>query len=212
MLSSTAFDGAHETLPWSDLFWKHIYPILSAAISRPNAFFVQLFYFWQWTMLFLSPLFYLAIYLFLLWIAKIFTRSAIPVHTLALRFAFTLIPIAFVYNVTHYFSEILSQGIQIVRMISDPFNLGWNLLGTAQWPLLPIVPDAGSVWHAQVALILVGHIASVYLAHAEALKVFPARRLAVLSQLPMLILMMLLTTIGLWILSLPIGAGQIMAR
>jgi hypothetical protein len=67
------------------------------------------------------------------------------------------------------------------------------------------------VWHTQVALILAGHIVSVYLAHVEALKVFPNPRHAVLSQLPMLVLMVLLTTVGLWILSLPIDAGQLSA-
>ncbi len=209
MLSSTAYDGAHETLPWVGIFWKVIYPALAAAITQPYLFFVNVYYAWQWTMLLLSPLFYLAIYLGLLWITKKVTRSAIPLRTLALRFAFTLIPIAFVYNVTHYYAELFSQGVQIVRMVSDPFNLGWNLFGTGNWLVDPIVLDAGGVWHTQVALILFGHIVSVYLAHVEALKVFPDRRHAVLSQLPVLALMVLLTTIGLWILSLPIDAGQV---
>jgi hypothetical protein len=48
---------------------------------------------------------------------------------------------------------------------------------------------------------------SVYLAHIEALKVFPSRGRAILSQVPLLALMVLLTTLGLWILSLPIDAG-----
>jgi hypothetical protein len=61
------------------------------------------------------------------------------------------------------------------------------------------------VWHTQVWLILFGHIVSVYLAHLEALRVFPTRRQATLSQLPMLLLMVGFTTIGLWILSQPLG-------
>jgi hypothetical protein len=65
------------------------------------------------------------------------------------------------------------------------------------------------VWHVQVGLILVGHIVSVYLAHVEALRIFPSSRKAAVSQLPMLVLMMVFTTLGLWILSLPISAGQI---
>ena len=127
---------------------------------------------------------------------------------MALRFAFTLIPIAFVYNMTHYYAELFTQGVLIARMISDPFNLGWNLFGTDNLFRDPVVLDAGAVWHTQVALILFGHIVSVYLAHAEALKVFPERRYAAFSQVPMLVLMVSLTTIGLWILSLPIDAGQ----
>jgi hypothetical protein len=208
MLSSTAFDGVHLTRPWVTLFWKDIYPLLAAVFDRPYFFFLDLYYAWQWTMLILLPFVYLAVYLALLWLAKQVSHSSMPLRALALRFAFTLIPIAFVYNMTHYYGELISQGVQIVRMVSDPFNLGWNLFGTAGLFLNPITLDAGTVWHTQVALILFGHIVSVYLAHVEALKVFPNRRHAALSQAPMLVLMVLLTTVGLWILSLPIDAGQ----
>jgi len=56
---------------------------------------------------------------------------------------------------------------------------------------------------------LVGHVVSVYLAHLRALELFPRARQAVWSQLPMLVLMVAFTTAGLWILSLPIAAGQV---
>jgi hypothetical protein len=211
MLSSTAFDGVHETRPWVEMFWQGIYPALAAHDARNYTFWVALYYAWQSVMLLLSPLLYLAIYLALLWVAKSVARSEIPLKDLALRFAFTLVPIAVVYNAAHYFGELFSQGILILRMASDPFNAGWNVFGTNRWFGDPIVLDAGLVWHMQVVLILVGHIVSVYLAHVEALKVFPRRRHALYSQLPMLALMVLLTTIGLWILSLPIDAGEVAA-
>ena len=63
------------------------------------------------------------------------------------------------------------------------------------------------VWHTQVALILFGHIVSVYLAHVVALRVFATRRHAMLSQLPMLCLMVFFTVAGLWILSQPLQPG-----
>jgi hypothetical protein len=211
MISSTAFDGAHDTLPWVGMFWKGIYPVLSAIVTQPYIFWMHVYLVWQATMLFSLPLAYLAIYLLLLSVAKTITNSSVPLSTLALRFAFTLVPIAFVYNLAHYYTEFVSQGVQVLRMISDPFSRGWDLFGSAHWFRSPILLDAGDVWHTQVGLILIGHVISVYLAHTEALKVFPVRRHAVLSQVPMLLLMVLLTTIGLWILSLPIDAGQIPA-
>ena len=63
------------------------------------------------------------------------------------------------------------------------------------------------IWHSQVALILIGHIISVYLAHIVALRVFGGPGAAAASQVPMLVLMVLFTTFGLWILSLPLTAG-----
>jgi hypothetical protein len=212
MLSSTAYDGVRETLPWVQVFWKQIYPLLTplgAGMAQPYLFLVNFYYYWQWLSLALSPLFYLAVYLFFIWLAKVMTGSPLTVRELALRFAYSLVPIAFVYNVTHYYTLIVSQGLSIVRLVSDPFGRGWNLLGTADWLRDPVILDAGTVWHTQVWLILFGHIVSVYLAHVEALRVFPGTRRAVLSQIPMLVLMVLFTTIGLWILSLPIAGGQV---
>jgi hypothetical protein len=211
MISSTAFDGAHDTLPWVGIFWRGIYPALAAVISRPYPFWLDVYLVWQTASLVLLPILYLAIYLLLLWAAKQVTNTSESLHALALRFAFTLVPIAFVYNLAHYYTEFVSEGIQVVRMISDPFSRGWNIFGTSGWFHSPILLDAGQVWHTQVGVILFGHIVSVYLAHVEALKSCTSRRNAILSQVPMLLLMVLLTTVGLWILSLPIDAGQVSA-
>jgi len=157
----------------------------------------------------LSPFVYLAIYLFFIVAMKLVTGTPRPVRDLALQFAFSLIPIAFVYNVTHYYTLLATDAPRLLPMISDPFGVGWDLFGTARMELQPITLLADGVWHTQVGLILVGHIVSVYLAHAQALRLFATSRKALSSQLPMLVLMVAFTTAGLWILSLPIAAGQV---
>lgn len=214
MLSSTAFDGIHETVPWVGIFWRNVYPFLAMFIATndPQQYLVLVnyFYYWQWLMLLVSPFIYLAIYLAFVALTKLVTRSTVPVRELALQFAFSLVPIAFVYNVTHYFTLLVSQGPFIAPLISDPFGYNWNLFGTKGSYAQPYMLEAGTVWHIQVALILFGHIVSVYIAHVQALKVFGSARKATVSQIPLLLLMMMLTTIGLWILSLPIAAGQVL--
>ena len=210
MLSSTAFDGLHETLPWVTVFWRNIFPLLTAGSSQPYIVTVNYYYYWQWAMLFISPFVYLIIYLLFVVLSKQAAGSTTSVHALALAFTLSLVPIAFVYNATHYFTLLASQGVQIVRIASDPFGFRWDLFGTATLPSDPIILDAGTVWHTQVALILIGHILGVYISHVEALRVFSGTRRAVLSQLPMLFLMIIFTTVGLWILSLPIAGGQVL--
>lgn len=176
MLSSTAFDGFSETIPW--ISFTSDYPQLLASTIG----------------LILSPFLFLVIY----WLM---------VRKYALQFAFTLLPIALVYNVAHYYTLILSEGQRIIGLISDPFSFGWNLFGTANfYPDLTII-DANFTWHFQVFLILLGHIAAVYLSHALALKYFPSEKEAIGSQLPMLLVMVSFTMIGLWILSQPITSG-----
>lgn len=211
MLSSTAFDGLRETLLWVNLFWVDVYqwlqPWLGAKPLQSYTVLQPLYMIWQTLWLLLSPLIYLALYVSFIWLAKLLTRSPLPLRELVLRFAYSLLPIVLVYNITHYYTLILTQGVKIIPQLSDPFGFGWNLFGTAAWLRVPIIPDAGGVWHTQVGLILFGHIVSVYIAHREALRTFATPRLATLSQLPMLVLMMCFTTIGLWILSQPIKPG-----
>ena len=60
------------------------------------------------------------------------------------------------------------------------------------------------VWFLSVALIVVGHILSVYLAHLLALRAFSERSTALSSQYPMLALMVVYTVISLWIIAQPI--------
>jgi len=211
MLSSTAFDGLHSTLPFVNLYWKGLYPVIAPWFTpEPGQEFVlstDLYYFWQWCSLAISPFVYLAVFVAFVAAMKAITGAALSLRSLVLRFAMSLVPIAFVYHVTHYYTLLLAQAGQLVRQISDPFGFQWNIFGTALLRIDPLLVDVGVIWHTQVALIVIGHIASVYLAHVEALRTFGAARRAAVSQLPILVLMMLFTTFGLWILSLPLAAA-----
>ncbi len=214
MLSATAFDGLHETRPWVSLYWTTLYrDVLSHWLgSNPLAAFPVLrsFYlWWQTAWLLLSPLIYLAAYLLAIELMRCVSGSSLPRAALAMRFAHSLLPIVIVYHVTHYYTLIETQGIKILALASDPFGYGWNLFGTADWFPGQILPNPSVVWHVQVALILSGHVGSVVIAHLEALRLFADRRRAAISQVPMLLLMVLFTVCGLWILSLPLDGARL---
>jgi uncharacterized membrane protein len=210
MLASTAFDGLRMTQSWVWLFWRDPTGIVTAlAGSQPIYAYATLrpwYVAWETLCLLASPFLYFAVYVLFVALAKACARSERPLRELVLDFGYTLLPIALVYHVTHYATLILTQGLKIVSLLSDPFGWGWNLLGTARLLRAPILPDMGLVWHTQVGLILLGHIVSVYVAHLVALRVFPTRSRAVLSQLPMLLLMVAFTVFGLWILAQPLTA------
>lgn len=212
MLSSTAFDGLRATVPWFKLFWGDATGLLHATFGAPPiTIFPQLlpwYRAWELIWLLLSPFLYLAVYVLCIAASKALARSPHSVRELALRFAFTLLPIVLVYHFTHYFTLMLTQGPKILSLLSDPFGWGWDLFGTARKFRAPYLPQPGSIWHTQVGMIVLGHVISVWLAHREALRVFATRRAALLSQLPMLVLMMAFTAAGLWILAQPIQAGR----
>lgn len=118
------------------------------------------------------------------------------------RFVLSLVPIAIAYHLSHYLSYLLIQGQAALPLLSDPFALGWDLLGTAGREVDISVVDMRFVWLSAVVAIVAGHVAGVVLAHAEARRAYGA--LALRSQLPMIALMIGYTMLSLWILSQPI--------
>ncbi len=116
------------------------------------------------------------------------------------RFAHTLVPIALAYAVAHYFTLILFEGQRIISSMSDPFGTGLDLFGTADRPIDFTLITPTGVWYVQLAVIVAGHVAAVFLAHDRALYDFDAE-VAVRTQYAMLALMVALTGVGLAILA-----------
>jgi len=131
-------------------------------------------------------------------------KRQIPLHVISFRFALSLMPIAIAYHFSHYISYLLLAGQLILPILSDPLGLGWNLFGTQAHRIDISVINAENVWWIAVVSIITGHIISAVIAHREALRLFSDRKLAIQSQIPMMILMILLTMSSLWILSQPI--------
>jgi hypothetical protein len=113
----------------------------------------------------------------------------------------SLVPIAFAYLVAHYFSLFLIQGQFLIPLATDPLGQGWNLFGTADFnPNLAIVSPE-TVWYVQWTGLVIGHVAGLAVAHDRAVALFPRRSDALRSQIPMLLLMVLFTVGGLWLLN-----------
>src|SRR5262249_2490474 len=93
-------------------------------------------------------------------------------------------------------------------LLSDPFGLGWDLLGTASYrPRLHLV-GAQFAWYTAVIAIVAGHVLAVYLAHRLALRIWPTASLARRSQYPMMGGMLGYTMVSVWLLAQPIVEHQ----
>jgi hypothetical protein len=122
-------------------------------------------------------------------------------------FALTLVPIALVYNAAHNYSYLTIQSQALIPLLADPLARGWNLLPTAGYQPSFALAGASTVWYMQIILIVLGHVTAVYLAHLRAGERFRTAQRALLSQYPMLVLMVLYTMTSLWILAQPITRG-----
>lgn len=125
------------------------------------------------------------------------------------RYVMSIVPIAFAYHFAHYLPFFLVDGQHALRALSDPFGLGWNLLGFRDWHVtasfLAQHDSVHAIWNLQVAAIVLGHVAAVCVAHAIALEELRGARAALASQIPMTALMVGYTVFGLWLLSTPVA-------
>ena len=117
------------------------------------------------------------------------------------EFVLSLVPIAFVYEVAHYFSLFVIQGQFAVPLLSDPLGRGWDLLGTADVTPNLAVLSPNTIWYVQAGALVAGHVAGLAVAHDRAVAIFRERDDALRSQYAMLALMVLYTVGGLWLLS-----------
>jgi hypothetical protein len=117
-------------------------------------------------------------------------------------FIHTLVPIAMVYVAAHYFTFLLFEGQAIRYLASDPFGQGWDLFGTASAAIDYSLLSQNGAWYAQVAFVVLGHVAALTLAHDRALVLYKGdAKLAVRSQYWMLAIMVGFTSLALWLLA-----------
>jgi hypothetical protein len=206
LLATVTFDGFLETPLWAQLDLR----ILDASPGSP-----------LWTILKLSEdqalrlgrtiglltfvvLFNVMYHAICRLIAAVTGRTRADVPSIAGHFVLSLVPISLAYHIAHYFSYLAIGSQYIIPRLSDPLGGGSDLFGTAAYQ-----PDIGLVgpwlqWWVAVVAVVVGHVIAVALAHVTALRFYGSRHLALLSQVPMLVLMVGYTMLSLWILSQPI--------
>ena len=123
------------------------------------------------------------------------------------KLAISMVPIAFAYHVAHYLPSFLVEAQYAFRAISDPFDVGWDLLGTAHMYIKDSLRThhlyIELIWYAQMAAIVIGHVAAILVAHIIALGEEKVSSAPAYHQIPLTVLMVAYTFLGLWLLSAP---------
>jgi hypothetical protein len=200
MIGSTSFDGFSNGIIWNDVapkLQKFFVDDLGASLNTglELAFTVGLLF----MILFVFGIYRLGVAGMRLYDPN---RSWL---VLARRFAISLVPISLAYVIAHYFSLLAYQGQAMAALASDPLGTGSDLFGTATVGINYNVVSASGIWYVQVAALVIGHVAGLMVAHERAVGDYADTRTAVRSQLWMLGVMVVFTSLGLWILS---AAGQ----
>jgi hypothetical protein len=196
-LTTLAFDGLIATPAWRDFAtqlqpWAQPLGPLATPVVR------------TFGMLLLGTAFLLIFVVFVRMMLFLGSHRGEELATVT-AFALTLIPISLAYNAAHNYSYLTIQSQNILPLLADPLGRGWHLLPVSPtFQASHLIAGVAIVWYMQIILIVLGHIIAVYLAHLRASERFRSARHALLSQYPMLILMVMYTMTSLWILAQPI--------
>ncbi len=200
MLSTLAFDGIEWTPPWQD------FSIALEPWWQPHGAFG--FFVFRTVGLLLVTGAFLLIFIAFMELVIYFGNRKVDLKATVTAFALTLVPIALVYNAAHNYNYVMVQSQALIPLLNDPLAKGWHLLpAVAGYKPSFALAQASTVWFAQIILIVVGHVIAVYLSHLKAGERFRTAQRALLSQYPMLLLMVMYTMTSLWILAQPITAG-----
>lgn len=191
MLAGISYDGMKATPTWQPIRLFLENSVSSTLLAGTVSLFIFIVVF-------------ASIYVFFCYLINIVSRKSHSPYVIASAFAFSLLPIAVAYELAHFLTLLVYEGQRIVYLLSDPIGRGWDLFGTATYEVNYQIISFPVLWNVQVAAIVIGHIIAVYVSHVRALSLFGDHRLALRSQYPMIILMILYTVFSLWIIGQPI--------
>jgi hypothetical protein len=197
MLSTLAFDGILSTPAWQE------FNLALEPVWLPLGAFG--FFFVRTLGLVLLSVAFLLVFMTFMELVVYLGRRNVDLKATVSAFALTLVPIALVYNAAHNYSYVVVQSQSLIPLLNDPLQKGWHLFpAVASFTPSFALAQASTVWYAQIVLIVLGHVVAVYLAHLRAGERFRTAQRALLSQYPMLLLMVMYTMTSLWILAQPI--------
>lgn len=184
VLGGTTFDGVTRTQWWSDLVGSRREWDLTAVNTVG---------------LLLTIATVAMAYLVAIRVLGVLAEDDADLVDQARRWGPSLIPIVLGYSIAHYFSLLVFEGQSFLALLSDPLGSGRDLFGTAGNTIDFTVVTADQIAYTQVAAIVIGHVAGVIAAHDKAVERYP-HRTAVLSQYPLLAVMVAYTVSGLLLL------------
>lgn len=192
LMASTTYDNLSETVGWFDF-------LRATNLDEAPDLIVDT------AALALLALPFLGSFVAVMWIANRTLRWDGSIGDLGRRFGWSLIPIGVAYVLAHNAPLLITGVPEIVRAFSDPFEQGWNLLGTGNlWSGFSASPKL--VWFIEIGIIVAGHVIGVLSAHRAAVRLASEHKQAVRSEYALTGLMAVYTITTLWLLAQPLVA------
>lgn len=131
-------------------------------------------------------------------------RDTQPFKKMFINYSYMLVPLSLAAWIAFAVYILLINGTYILAAISDPFNYGWDLLGTKFIPWTPIA--TGILPYVQGGIIILGLIWTINTIKNISKRMFDTRSRALRASLPMIILALLYTFL---VLNIWLGPGVV---
>lgn len=121
----------------------------------------------------------------------------LPLKTVFVNFAYTLVPLGLGVWIAFSLGIILPNGSYILHILSDPFAWGWNLFGTAHFPWTPVF--TGLLGYLQGATLVIFYVFALEYGYKLSRKVYANPSEAKRGWLPIFIFLTIITLAFLWL-------------
>lgn len=192
LLGATTLDNIRETTGWHNF-------LQSARADALPTVLVDTLALAAFAGLFLAP------YALAMWVTARSMRATGSVRAEMRWFAWSLIPIGIAYLLAHNAPLLMTGTRRLIEYLSDPFEKGWNIFGTANL-FDTYLPSPALVWAMEIVLIIGGHVLGVLTAHRIAVRRAGSHAAAVKSQIALTMLMSFFTVATLVLLGQPLAA------
>jgi hypothetical protein len=134
------------------------------------------------------------------WVTRIWGGSKRPLVPLALRYAYSLVPVGFGIWLAHFGFHLLTGFYTLIPVTQAAFaDLGWAILGQPRWSLPGLAPNAVQV--IEFGFISLGLVGSVLVSYGIAMSERVERPSRVF--IPCATLSLMVAAAAFWLMSQP---------
>lgn len=128
---------------------------------------------------------------------KVSGNREISLKKIFTNFSYTLVPVGLGIWMAFSVGIILPNGSYLMHILSDPFAWGWNLLGTAGFPWIPVFNNL--MGYIQGIVLLIFYLLSLAFGFRLSKQTYPELTQAKRGWIPILVFLTIITGTFLWL-------------
>jgi len=197
ILGFSIFHGIEMVPFWRESIFDPFWTFLAETIFDPGFLVTYTF-----LMLAFLALVFVVFWIFVFLSRRLSGNRVYTTRSFFITFAYITLPVSLAYHIAHNSLHFFYEGSKLVRLMSDPMGLGWDLFGSADMPLTMLIPMP-ILWALQIVCMVLGLFVSVGLVSQGARRLIGNRRQLLGAKIPLIMMLAVFSALCLWLLFQP---------